>query len=104
MLTYPPDPCVFHPLPSAPHFVGRDSELEAVRAWWRQSCLPVSVGAAEAGHVLGQALANQADLHAAVTILQETRALRLRLEDPKVRQTEERLKGLLKRMPNQDRD
>ena len=54
--------------------------------------------------MLGQALANQADLHAAVTILQETRALRLRLEDPKVRQTEERLKGLLKRMPNQDRD
>jgi hypothetical protein len=29
---YPPDPCVVHPLPPAPHFVGREPELNALRA------------------------------------------------------------------------
>jgi hypothetical protein len=35
VLTYPPDPCVVHPLPQAPHFVGRESELETLRACWQ---------------------------------------------------------------------
>lgn len=31
----PPEPCVVHPLPAAPQFVGRDSELATLRAYWR---------------------------------------------------------------------
>jgi hypothetical protein len=33
--THPPDPCFFHRLPPAPHFVGRETELEALRAQWQ---------------------------------------------------------------------
>jgi hypothetical protein len=32
MAGHPPEPCVVHPLPAAPHFVGRESELQALRA------------------------------------------------------------------------
>jgi hypothetical protein len=35
--TQPPDPCVVHPLPRAPHFVGREAELETLRAFWRDN-------------------------------------------------------------------
>jgi hypothetical protein len=34
---YPPEACVVHPLPAAPDFVGRTSELEALRACWQSS-------------------------------------------------------------------
>jgi hypothetical protein len=32
---HPLEPCVVHPLAAAPHFVGRDAELSALRAGWR---------------------------------------------------------------------
>ncbi len=35
MTTYPPEPRLVHPLPPAPHFVGRELELEALHAFWR---------------------------------------------------------------------
>ncbi len=34
MSIHPPDPRLVHPLPAAPHFVGRGEELAAVRDWW----------------------------------------------------------------------
>jgi hypothetical protein len=33
--SHPPDPCVVHALPAAPHFVGRAVELESLRCCWR---------------------------------------------------------------------
>src|SRR5437899_2182939 len=35
MPTHPPDPSIVHPLPPAPHFVGREAELEALCAAWK---------------------------------------------------------------------
>jgi hypothetical protein len=35
MSVHPPEVCLFHRLPAAPHFVGREPELAALRAWWR---------------------------------------------------------------------
>jgi hypothetical protein len=32
--TYPPDPCLVHPLPPAPQFEGREAELAQLRSWW----------------------------------------------------------------------
>jgi hypothetical protein len=32
---HPPYPCVVHPLPPAPHFVGRDGELAELRGLWQ---------------------------------------------------------------------
>src|SRR5579864_9506188 len=34
MKNHPPDPCLVHPLPQAPQFVGREAELEALRSCW----------------------------------------------------------------------
>src|SRR5262245_31739818 len=34
MATHPPDYNIVHPLPSAPQFVGRRSELDELLAWW----------------------------------------------------------------------
>jgi hypothetical protein len=35
VLSHPPTPCVVHPLPAAPAFVGRQAELEELRRLWR---------------------------------------------------------------------
>jgi hypothetical protein len=35
MSAHPPEVCLFHRLPAAPHFVGREPELGTLRAWWR---------------------------------------------------------------------
>lgn len=35
MTVHPPEPCLVHRLPAAPHFVGRAAELQALRACWR---------------------------------------------------------------------
>src|SRR5262249_12525283 len=37
MAMHPPQPCVVHPLPPAPHFVGRDLELAELRGLWQNS-------------------------------------------------------------------
>ena len=34
MSAHPPQPCLIHQLPSAPHFVGRDIEVNALRSYW----------------------------------------------------------------------
>jgi hypothetical protein len=34
MSIHPPEARLVHPLPAAPHFVGREPELETLRAWW----------------------------------------------------------------------
>jgi hypothetical protein len=49
-------------------------------------------GAAAAGHLLGQALAAQQRLREAITVLEEASALRVRLGDPKLAETERLLK------------
>src|SRR5262245_32556587 len=35
MSVYPPEVCLFHRLPAAPYFVGREPELAALHGWWR---------------------------------------------------------------------
>jgi hypothetical protein len=35
MEAHPPEPCVVHPLPPAPDFLGRRAELEALRDFWQ---------------------------------------------------------------------
>lgn len=35
MATHPPNPCLFHPLPRAPEFLGRALELESLYGFWR---------------------------------------------------------------------
>src|SRR5438445_438115 len=35
MAMHPPHPCMVHPLPPAPHFVGRDVELAELRGLWQ---------------------------------------------------------------------
>ncbi len=48
--THPPDPCVVHPLPPAPKFVGRETELDELRRLWhsgfRGVCALVGLGGA----------------------------------------------------------
>jgi len=34
MRTHPPEPRIVHPLPSAPDFLGRETELEQLRSFW----------------------------------------------------------------------
>jgi hypothetical protein len=35
MSVHPPEACLIHRLPTAPHFVGREPELATLRGWWR---------------------------------------------------------------------
>ncbi len=36
MASHPPDPCLVHRLPPAPHFVGREPELQELRRFWAE--------------------------------------------------------------------
>jgi hypothetical protein len=49
MEAHPPEPCVVHPLPPAPDFLGRRAELEALRDLWQSGGVLALVGLGGAG-------------------------------------------------------